>query len=281
MAVSVRLSPYGSKRYAKKYIVKGQFIGATQYDAALLACISNYDTIFVRSGQDVEVRMGIKILLADDEVNICEVVQLYLEKEGFTVFTACDGEQALDIESRERPDLLLLDIMLPKISGWDICRRIERRVPIIFLTAKGAEEDKITGFSLGADDYITKPFSPRELVARVKAVLRRSGLMTSECDTLNFSGLSINLANQSVLVEDRPIALTPKEIELLAFISRHPNIAFTRDQLLVNVWGYDFDGDDRTVDATIKRLRQKLSNSQYSYIHTVWGIGYKFEVIAK
>jgi len=225
--------------------------------------------------------MSIKILLADDEVNICEVVQLYLEKEGFTVFSAYDGEKALDIESKERPDLLLLDIMLPKISGWDLCRQVERRVPIIFLTAKGAEEDKIKGFSLGADDYITKPFSPRELVARVKAVLRRSGLIASEGALLNFSSLSINFANQSVLAAGSPIALTPKEFELLAFLARHPNIAFTRDQLLINVWGYDFDGDDRTVDATIKRLRQKLSCLDFSYIHTVWGIGYKFEVRAK
>lgn len=225
--------------------------------------------------------MSIKILLADDEINICEVVRLYLEKEGFTVFSAYDGEQALDIESRELPDLLILDIMLPKISGWDLCRRIERRVPIIFLTAKGAEEDKITGFSLGADDYITKPFSPRELVARVKAVLRRSGLIASEGILLKYPGLSISLATQSVHSEGRPVALTPKEFELLAFMARHPAIAFTRDQLLVNVWGYDFAGDDRTVDATIKRLRQKLGSLDNNCIHTVWGIGYKFEVLSK
>lgn len=222
--------------------------------------------------------MSVKILVADDETNICEVVQLYLEKEGFTVYTASDGDQALAIEVNEKPDLLLLDIMLPKLSGWDICRAIEREVPIIFLTAKSAESDKITGFALGADDYITKPFSPRELTARIKAVLRRSGLLL-EASTLDFPGLRIQAASQSAHVDEVSVALSPKEFELLLFLARHPKIAFSRDQLLANVWGYDFQGDDRTVDATIKRLRQKVASHTYSYIHTVWGVGYKFEVI--
>lgn len=225
--------------------------------------------------------MSIKILIADDEVNICEVVQLYLEKEGFTVFTAFDGQQALMIETTERPDLLILDIMLPKISGWEICRSIERSVPIIFLTAKSAEDDKITGFSLGADDYITKPFSPRELVARIKAVLRRSGLLADESAVIRVSGLSINPVEQIAQVNNQSVSLAPKEFELLLFMARHPHIVFSRDQLLTNVWGYDFEGGDRTVDATIKRLRQKLSGSDYSYIHTIWGVGYKFEVLPK
>ncbi len=222
-----------------------------------------------------------KILVADDEATICEVVRLYLEKEGFTVFTALDGDQALDIETRERPDLLLLDIMLPKLSGWDLCREIKRPVPVIFLTALSTENDKITGFSLGADDYITKPFSPRELTARVKAVLKRSGFPVDDNSLLKFSGLNINPAIQMVEISGQPTSLTPKEFELLTFLARHPKIAFSRDQLLTNVWGYDFDGDERTVDATVKRLRQKITHPLYSYIHTVWGVGYRFEVTSK
>ncbi|AJQ29279.1 response regulator [Pelosinus fermentans] len=225
--------------------------------------------------------MSIKILVADDEPAICEVVKLYLEKEGFIVYTAEDGDIAIAIETKEQPDLLILDVMLPKLSGWDICQTIQRSVPVIFLTAKSAESDKITGFSLGADDYITKPFSPKELVARIKAVLRRSGLLQQNGVTLDFNELSINPASQGVECNGHSAALSPKEFELLFFLARHPQIAFSREQLLTNVWGYDFDGDDRTVDATIKRLRQKLHNSNYSYIHTVWGIGYKFEVLGK
>jgi two-component system response regulator ResD len=225
--------------------------------------------------------MPIKILVADDEPAICEVVKLYLEKEGFIVYTAEDGDIAIAIETKEQPDLLILDVMLPKLSGWDICQTIQRSVPVIFLTAKSAESDKITGFSLGADDYITKPFSPKELVARIKAVLRRSGLLQQNGVTLDFNELSINPASQGVECNGQSASLSPKEFELLFFLARHPQIAFSREQLLTNVWGYDFDGDDRTVDATIKRLRQKLHNSNYSYIHTVWGIGYKFEVLGK
>ncbi|EIW19639.1 MULTISPECIES: response regulator [Pelosinus] len=225
--------------------------------------------------------MPIKILVADDEPAICEVVKLYLEKEGFIVYTAEDGDIAIAIETKEQPDLLILDVMLPKLSGWDICQTIQRSVPVIFLTAKSAESDKITGFSLGADDYITKPFSPKELVARIKAVLRRSGLLQQNGVTLDFTELSINPASQGVECNGQSASLSPKEFELLFFLARHPQIAFSREQLLTNVWGYDFDGDDRTVDATIKRLRQKLHNSNYSYIHTVWGIGYKFEVLGK
>lgn len=222
--------------------------------------------------------MSIKILIADDEPSICEVVQLYLEKEGFTVFTAADGEEALAIEADKRPDLLLLDVMLPKMTGWDICRSVERQVPVIFLTAKSTENDKMTGFTLGADDYITKPFSPRELTARVKAVLRRSGLMQSG-QTITFPGLVVNPAAQSVELDGQLVALSPKEYELIFFLARHPRTAFSRDQLLVNVWGYDYEGDDRTVDATIKRLRQKINSNNYTYIHTVWGVGYKFEAV--
>lgn len=223
----------------------------------------------------------IKILVADDEPNITEVLQLYLEQEGFAVFTALDGQTALTLEQEERPDLLILDVMLPKRSGWEICAAIERKVPVIFLTAKSAEADKLTGFSLGADDYITKPFSPREVMARVKAVLRRSGLLTDSGSRLDFPGLSVDQSAQAVHSSGQKAPLSPKEFELLVFMARHAKMAFSRDQLLTNVWGYDFDGADRTVDATIKRLRHKIDNPEYSYIHTVWGVGYKFEVIAK
>lgn len=225
--------------------------------------------------------MSIKILVADDESSICEVVQLYLEREGFTVYTAADGDAATEIEAKTTPDLLILDIMLPKRTGWEICRSLTRRVPVIFLTAKSTEADKITGFSLGADDYITKPFSPRELVARVRAVLRRSGLIFETGDTMQFPGLTINPATQSVDCNGTAVTLTPKEFELLLFLARHPKVVFTRDQLLTNVWGYEFDGDNRTVDATVKRLRQKIACGDNLFIHTVWGVGYKFEVITK
>jgi DNA-binding response OmpR family regulator len=225
--------------------------------------------------------MTIKILVADDEANICEVVQLYLEREGFQVYTAADGEQAINIESQIQPDLLILDVMLPKQSGWEICRSLPRKVPVIFLTAKSTESDKMTGFSLGADDYITKPFSPRELVARVKAVLRRSGLTYEMGDLLIFPGLTINPTAQSVERAGQAILLSPKEFDLLLFLARHPRVVFGREQLLTNVWGYCFEGDDRTVDATVKRLRQKIAVPDNPFIHTVWGVGYKFEVNAK
>lgn len=222
--------------------------------------------------------MQLKILVADDEPNIREVVELYLQQEGFAVLTAADGREAVELDLRHKPDLLILDIMLPKLSGWEICRSIERSVPVIFLTAKGTEEDKMTGFSLGADDYITKPFSPKELVARVKAVLRRSGLLLETGHKLTFPGLAINPAAQTAECAGSILALSPKEYDLLCFLARHPKQVFTRDQLLINVWGYDFEGDDRTVDTTVKRLRHKMTNNQYSYIHTAWGRGYKFEV---
>lgn len=221
-----------------------------------------------------------KILLADDEDTIREIITLYLEKAGFTVLAAADGETAMKLETQEQPDLLILDIMLPKMNGLDICRNISRSVPVIFLTAKTTENDKIAGFSLGADDYITKPFSPREVVARVKAVLRRSGF-TMENDCFQTDGLSVNDREKTVTANGSNLTLPPKEFDLLIFFMRHPKQTFSRDQLLTNVWGYDFTGDDRTVDATIKRLRQKLINPHYNYIHTIRGFGYRFEVVKK
>ena len=219
----------------------------------------------------------VKILLADDEPSLREVVSLYLQREGFQVFQAADGEQALLIEEKESPDLLLLDVMMPKISGWEVARSISRRVPIIFLTARSLEEDKITGFNLGADDYLTKPFSPKELVARVRAVLRRCGLLPGDGSIIKFHGLLIDPSGRSLQIDGTPITLSPKEFDILVFFARHPGIVFTREQLLNNIWGYDFEGDERTVDATIKRLRSKLGSIQ-DCIQTAWGAGYKFEV---
>ena len=219
-----------------------------------------------------------KILIADDEESIIEVVKIYLEKEGYSVLTALDGDTALELEIAEKPDLLILDIMLPKISGLELCRTIEREVPVIFLTAKTSEEDKIAGFALGADDYITKPFSPRELIARVKAVMRRSNLAGTD-GIISVDGMSIDLNNKNVKIADALVTLTPKEFELLYFLLKHPKQTFSREKLLTNIWGYDFEGDERTVDATIKRLRQKLLHPHYHYIQTSRGFGYKFEVL--
>ena len=219
-----------------------------------------------------------KILIADDEESIIEVVKIYLEKEGYNVLTALDGDTALKLEIAEKPDLLILDIMLPKMSGLELCRAIEREVPVIFLTAKTSEEDKIAGFALGADDYITKPFSPRELIARVKAVMRRSNLAGTD-GIISVDGMSIDLNNKNVKIADALVTLTPKEFELLYFLLKHPKQTFSREKLLTNIWGYDFEGDERTVDATIKRLRQKLLHPHYHYIQTSRGFGYKFEVL--
>jgi two-component system response regulator ResD len=220
----------------------------------------------------------LKILVADDEATICEIVALYLKKAGFAVFVASDGEQALAIEMKEEPDLLILDVMLPKYTGLELCRMIKREVPRIFLTALSSENDKINGFSIGADDYITKPFSPRELVARVKAVLRRAGLADAP---LSSGALSLDIANQSAVLDGAPISLTPKECDLLKFFLQNKSRTFSREQLLTNIWGYDYAGDERAVDTTIKRLRQKLASEKFSYIHTVRGCGYKFEVQPK
>ena len=191
---------------------------------------------------------------------------------------ALDGDTALELEIAENPDLLILDIMLPKMSGLELCRAIEREVPVIFLTAKTSEEDKIAGFALGADDYITKPFSPRELIARVKAVMRRSNLAGTD-GIISVDGMSIDLNNKNVKIADALVTLTPKEFELLYFLLKHPKQTFSREKLLTNIWGYDFEGDERTVDATIKRLGQKLLNPHYHYIQTSRGFGYKFEVL--
>lgn len=228
-----------------------------------------------------------KVLVVDDEEKIREVVRLYLEKEGYAVGEATDGREALDLVEREKWDLIVLDLMMPGIDGWSVCKEVRKTtaVPIIMLTARDAEMDRILGLELGADDYVVKPFSPRELVARVKAVLRRSQVtaaaaQSAKTATLSYPGLSIDPESHRVLVNGKPVNLTPKEYDLLYQMARSPHRTFTREGLLEAVWGYDYLGDTRTVDTHVNRLRDKLlkiTGSKY-YIATVWGIGYKFEV---
>lgn len=224
------------------------------------------------------------ILVVDDENHIRELVRLYLEKEGFTVSMAVDGEEAVRKVKSLNPLMVILDIMLPKLDGWDVCREIRKfsTIPIIMLTAKGEEFDKVLGLELGADDYLTKPFSPRELIARVKAILRRmiqDDPAESE-DSISLPGLIINLASREVLAGGREVALTPKEFDLLWYLAKHTGKVFTREQLLTAVWGYDYYGDLRTVDTHIKRLREKVEREEHISFHikTIWGVGYKFEV---
>jgi len=225
------------------------------------------------------------ILVIDDDRHVGELVRLYLQKEGYLVAVAQDGVEGLEKARAIHPDLIVLDIMLPKKDGWEVCRELRAitRAPIIMLTAKGEEADKLYGFDLGADDYITKPFSPRELVARVRAILRRAANVSAEEEeegVLRFPHLVINIPRFEVEVDGEKIALTPKEFELLKFLAQHPGRLFTREQLLERIWGYDFYGDMRTVDVHIKRLRQKIEKEglPVRFIKTVWGAGYKFEI---
>ena len=218
----------------------------------------------------------IKVLLADDEEAIREILTWYLEAEGYQVLLAKDGHTALQLEEEEKPDLLILDVLMPGFSGWEVARSITRQVPIIFLTALEHEEDKINGFRLGADDYVTKPFSPKELLARIKAVLRRNGKLPLSNDQLTFPALLIDPVTQCIIVNNNRVELTAKEFSLLFFLARHPHDTFSRDQLLLNIWGYDFEGDTRTVDSTVKRVRQKLGSVR-NCIRTIRDCGYKFE----
>lgn len=224
------------------------------------------------------------ILIVDDEENIREVVKLYLTKEGYPVETAGDGEEALLKIDACRPQLIVLDLMLPKKDGWEVCREVRRKctTPIIMLTAKGEEIDRILGLEMGADDYLCKPFSPRELVARIRAVLRRTGGETgaaaaAESKVLTFPCLTIDYTSHKVLVNGWEVELTPREFDLLWFLASNEKRLFTREQLLENVWDYEYAGDTRTLNTHIKRLREKLGECS-RYIITVWGIGYKFEV---
>jgi two-component system response regulator ResD len=228
---------------------------------------------------------GEHILVVDDEPSIVEVVGLYLEREGYRVTVARDGRAALDALQRERPDLIVLDLMLPQVDGLEITRRLrgpgEVTIPIIMLTAKGEETDRVLGLELGADDYVTKPFSPRELVSRVKAVLRRVTAAATVGDqrTLVFGPLAVDPRNRSVTLSGEECDLTAREFDLLYFLARHPRQVFTRAQLLDHVWGYEYFGDASTVTVHVRRLREKVEEdpSRPRWVQTVWGVGYRFE----
>ncbi len=224
----------------------------------------------------------IKILVVDDDENICELLRLYLEKENYEVVTCADGLSAVELERTKQPNLILLDIMLPKLDGWQVCREIRKNsdVPIIMVTAKSDTFDKILGLELGADDYVSKPFDAKEVVARVKAVLRRnSNDVSCKTKVVSFDKLSINIENYELIVDGKSVDTPPKELELIFHLASNPNRVYTRDQLLDEVWGFDYYGDSRTVDVHVKRLREKLENvSEQWSLKTVWGVGYKFEV---
>lgn len=220
------------------------------------------------------------VLLIDDDENICKVVKLYLEKEGFDIMVANGGQAGLDMFATTEPDIVLLDIMMPGMDGIEVIKRIRKdsNVPVIMLTAKGDTFDKVLALELGADDYIVKPFEPKELIARIKAVIRRSENAQEEEDTVRYEDLEVSLSTYTVEYMGKRIELPPKELELLFFLATHPNKVFTREQLLQKVWEFDFYGDSRTVDVHIKRLREKLTGDHPWQIKTVWGVGYKFEV---
>ena len=220
------------------------------------------------------------IMVVDDEKNICELIRLYLEKEGFAVTIANNGSDAIAMIRQNRPDLVLLDIMMPVIDGWEVCRQVREfsQVPIIMLTAKGETFDKVMGLDLGADDYIVKPFDTKEVVARVKAVLRRTATEEEEGEVV-YDKLVVNMDRYELRVDGKVIDTPPKELELLYHLAKNPNRVYTRDQLLDEVWGFEYFGDSRTIDVHVKRLREKLEgvSDQWS-LKTVWGVGYKFEV---
>ena len=226
--------------------------------------------------------MAKTILIVEDDPNISELVQMYLEKEGYHTKIAADGGQGVALFRQVRPDLVLLDIMLPVMDGWQVCRELRKtmKMPIIMLTAKGETEDKVSGLEMGADDYIVKPFEVKELLARVHAVLRRTGDDGKpQSKKLTFDKLVINLDSYELIVDGKKIDTPPKELELLYHLAATPNRVYTRNQLLDEVWGFDYFGDSRTVDVHVKRLREKVENvSDQWALKTVWGVGYKFEV---
>lgn len=224
-----------------------------------------------------------RILVIEDDANIAELLRLYLEKEGFSVEVATDGVAGVAAVEVFRPILIILDIMLPKLDGFGACREIRKKsnIPIIMLTAKGETFDKVTGLTLGADDYIVKPFEPKELIARIHVILRRygDGANAAASRKLSFDRLSINLDSYELLVDGKKVDTPPKELELLYYLAGSPNRVYTRNQLLDEVWGFDYFGDSRTIDVHIKRLREKLEGVSEAWgLQTVWGVGYKFEV---
>ena len=228
-----------------------------------------------------------KIMIVDDDPSIAELISLYLEKECYDTRIEGDGESAIRAFAEYKPDMILLDLMLPGMDGYQVCRTIrnDSDVPIMMLSAKGEVFDKVLGLELGADDYMIKPFDTKELVARVKAVLRRTANQhkhsekpAKQDNCVEYVGLQVNMSNYSVIYQDRTVDMPPKEIELLYFLASSPNQVFTREQLLDHIWGYEYIGDTRTVDVHIKRIREKLPENEYWSISTVWGIGYKFEL---
>lgn len=227
-----------------------------------------------------------KILVVDDDKNICELLRMYLEKEGYTVTMVHNGIDAVNAFASENPDLVLLDIMLPQLDGWQVCREIRKtsEKPIIMLTAKDETFDKVLGLELGADDYVTKPFDTKEIVARIKAVLRRTSASkeSEEMKEVRYDKLTINLSNYEMTVDGKVVDTPPKELELIFHLASNPDRVFTRDQLLDDVWGFDYYGDSRTVDVHIKRLRDKLKGVSPEWeLRTIWSVGYKFETHRK
>ena len=225
-----------------------------------------------------------KLLVVDDDLNICDMLRLYFENEGYTVKTANDGVEGVNYFKTFEPDLVLLDIMMPKKDGWQVCREIREisAKPVIMITAKGEVFDKVLGLELGADDFIVKPFDMKELSARIKAVLRRYNAHSKENDeeVVKFENIEISLQKYELKLNDKIIDIPPKELELLYLLASNSNRVFTRDQLLDKVWGFDYLGDSRTVDVHVKRLREKIENASDKWVlKTVWGVGYKFETL--
>ena len=245
--------------------------------------LQNFRQVPEKTKQEVESMSLGKILVVDDDKNICELLRLYLEKEGYSVILAHDGEEALAKFNALTPDMVLLDIMLPNLDGWQVCREIRKKsnVPIIMLTAKGETFDKVLGLELGADDYVVKPFDTKEVIARIKAVLRRIGQngQAEEVKEVSYDKLVVNMTRYQLKVDGKVIDTPPKELELLFHLASNPNRVYTRDQLLDEVWGFEYYGDSRTIDVHVKRLREKLEGvSDQWALKTVWGVGYKFEV---
>ena len=223
-----------------------------------------------------------KVLIVDDDKNICDLLRLYLEKEGYSVILSHDGEEAVVKFNALKPDIVLLDVMLPGLDGWQVCREIRKKsnIPILMITAKSDTFDKVLGLELGADDYIVKPFDSKEVIARIKALVRRTGQSPAEMEVreVRYDKLSVNMTRYELKVDGKVVDAPPKELELLFYLASNPNRVYTRDQLLDEVWGFEYYGDSRTIDVHIKRLREKLEGVSDKWeLKTVWGVGYKFE----
>ncbi|MFA9560088.1 response regulator transcription factor [Evansella sp. AB-rgal1] len=225
----------------------------------------------------------LKVLIADDDQNVCEILGLYLRENHFTVIEANNGTKAMSVFQSEKPDIILLDIMMPEMDGLEVCKEIRKNstVPIIMLTAKDEEFDRVLGLEIGADDYVTKPFSPREVIARIKAIFRRLPALektsSDDGEKYNFQRFSISVNQREVLVNNKKLFFRPKEFDLLLYLVRHPNVVLTREQLLEHVWGFDYAGEMRTVDVHVKRIRDEFAQHEIHCIQTVWGVGYQFQ----